>query len=103
MESLFFEFEFHQKPTNICIFQRYVEVTPDCCPETRDNQQHITGIILLAQNLRRNTWAFDILGDISFAARQYWAATYDTEWLYGENYAFPLEVNKILPQRGALV
>ena len=20
-----------------------VEVTPDCCPETRDNQQHITG------------------------------------------------------------
>ncbi|KAI9552765.1 hypothetical protein GHT06_020645 [Daphnia sinensis] len=45
-----------------------VEVTPDCCPETRDNQQHITG-------------------DISFATRQYWAATGDTKWLYGENYS----------------
>ncbi|XP_032795803.2 protein-glucosylgalactosylhydroxylysine glucosidase [Daphnia magna] len=51
-----------------------VEVTPDCCPETRDNQQHITG-------------------DISFATRQYWAATGDTKWLNGENYSFPLEIN----------
>ena len=31
-------------------------------------------------------------GDISFATRQYWAATGDTKWLYGENYSFPLEV-----------
>ncbi len=50
------------------------EVTPDCCPETRDNQQHITA-------------------DISFAARQYWAATGDRNWLNGENYNFPVLVN----------
>jgi len=50
-----------------------VEVTPDCCPETRKYQLHITG-------------------DISFAARQYLAATNDINWLIGENYSFPLDV-----------
>ena len=39
-----------------------VEVTPDICLLCRDNQQHITG-------------------DISFAARQYVAATRDVDWL----------------------
>ena len=38
------------------------EVTPDCCPETRDLQIHITG-------------------DIAFALRQYVATTRDTTWL----------------------
>lgn len=27
-----------------------VEVTPDCCPETRDNQQHITGATAINYN-----------------------------------------------------
>ncbi|CAF1657300.1 unnamed protein product, partial [Didymodactylos carnosus] len=39
-----------------------VDVTPDCCPEVRLYQMHITG-------------------DISFAARQYISATYDLDWL----------------------
>ncbi|CAL8123676.1 unnamed protein product [Orchesella dallaii] len=38
------------------------EVTPDCCPETRDLQVHITS-------------------DISFAIRQYISMTRDLEWL----------------------
>ena len=38
------------------------EVTPDCCPETRDLEIHITG-------------------DIAFAIRQYIASTRDKEWL----------------------
>jgi hypothetical protein len=38
------------------------EVTPDCCPETSENQQHITA-------------------DVSLAARQYFALTHDTDWL----------------------
>jgi hypothetical protein len=38
------------------------EVTPDCCPETSENQQHITA-------------------DIAYAARQYLALTNDLEWL----------------------
>lgn len=48
-------------------------MTPDCCPETRDRQQHITA-------------------DISFASRQYVAVTGDEAWLVGENYGYPLEV-----------
>ena len=38
------------------------EVTPDCCPETRDFQIHVTG-------------------DIAFAIRQYISSTRDEEWL----------------------
>jgi trehalose/maltose hydrolase-like predicted phosphorylase len=38
------------------------EVTPDCCPETRDLQIHITS-------------------DISYAVRQYIAVTRDLDWL----------------------
>ena len=52
-------------------------MTPDCCPETRKYQHHITG-------------------DISFAARQYLAATGDVNWLFGENYSFPLDVYLLL-------
>ena len=42
--------------------QTGVEVTPDCCPETRENQQHISG-------------------DISFALRSYIAMTQNFTWL----------------------
>jgi Glycosyl hydrolase family 65 central catalytic domain len=42
-----------------------VDVTPDCCPEVRLYQMHITG-------------------DVAFAARQYFAATGDREWLLNE-------------------
>lgn len=42
-----------------------VDVTPDCCPEVRLYQMHITG-------------------DIAFAARQYIAATGDQAWLLNE-------------------
>lgn len=42
--------------------QTGVEVTPDCCPETRENQQHISG-------------------DISFALRSYMAMTQNFTWL----------------------
>ena len=42
-----------------------VDVTPDCCPEVRLYQMHITG-------------------DIAFAARQYFAATGDRDWLLNE-------------------
>ncbi|CAF1126931.1 unnamed protein product [Adineta steineri] len=42
-----------------------VDVTPDCCPEVRLYQMHITG-------------------DIAFAARQYVAATGDQNWLKSE-------------------
>ncbi len=42
-----------------------VDVTPDCCPEVRLYQMHITG-------------------DIAFAARQYIAATGDQNWLTSE-------------------
>ncbi|XP_006816889.1 protein-glucosylgalactosylhydroxylysine glucosidase-like, partial [Saccoglossus kowalevskii] len=38
------------------------ETTPDCCYETRENQQHVTS-------------------DIAFAARQYLSATRDVDWL----------------------
>ena len=41
------------------------EVTPDCCPETRDLEIHITG-------------------DIAFAARQYVASTRDKDWLINQ-------------------
>ncbi|CAF3541630.1 unnamed protein product [Rotaria sp. Silwood1] len=42
-----------------------VDVTPDCCPEVRLYQMHITG-------------------DIAFAARQYIAVTGDQDWLLNE-------------------
>lgn len=42
-----------------------VDVTPDCCPEVRLYQMHITG-------------------DIAFAARQYIAATDDQKWLQSD-------------------
>ena len=42
-----------------------VDVTPECCPEVRLYQMHITG-------------------DIAFAARQYVAATGDRRWLTSE-------------------
>ncbi|CAF1060401.1 unnamed protein product [Adineta steineri] len=42
-----------------------VDVTPDCCPEVRLYQMHITG-------------------DIAFAARQYIAATGNRDWLLNE-------------------
>jgi hypothetical protein len=42
-----------------------VDVTPDCCPEVRLYQMHITG-------------------DIAFAARQYIAATGNRDWLLDE-------------------
>ena len=42
-----------------------VDVTPDCCPEVRLYQMHITG-------------------DIAFAARQYVAASGDRSWLTSE-------------------
>jgi protein-glucosylgalactosylhydroxylysine glucosidase len=42
-----------------------VDVTPDCCPEVRLYQMHITG-------------------DIAFAARQYIAATGNENWLLNE-------------------
>ena len=42
--------------------QTGVEVTPDCCPETRENQQHISG-------------------DISFALRSFMAMTQNFTWL----------------------
>ena len=42
-----------------------VDVTPDCCPEVRLYQMHITG-------------------DIAFAARQYVASTGDKQWLLKE-------------------
>lgn len=42
-----------------------VDVTPDCCPEVRLYQMHITG-------------------DVAFAARQYIAATGDKDWLWKE-------------------
>ena len=42
-----------------------VDVTPDCCPEVRLYQMHITG-------------------DVAFAARQYFAATGDQNWLLNE-------------------
>ena len=42
-----------------------LDVTPDCCPEVRLYQMHITG-------------------DIAFAARQYIAATGDQKWLTAE-------------------
>ncbi|KAK7482442.1 hypothetical protein BaRGS_00026259, partial [Batillaria attramentaria] len=41
------------------------EMTPDICIPCRDNQQHITG-------------------DVMFAARQYWSATHNEEWLQEE-------------------
>ena len=41
------------------------KVTPDCCPEVKLYQLHITG-------------------DIAFAARQYVSATRDIEWLENE-------------------
>lgn len=45
----------------------------------------------MMMNYHRLTFQF-IKGDISFAARQYWASTGDVKWLNGENYSFPLEV-----------
>jgi protein-glucosylgalactosylhydroxylysine glucosidase len=42
-----------------------IDVTPDCCPEVRLYQMHITG-------------------DIAFAARQYISATGDKKWLQSE-------------------
>lgn len=42
-----------------------VDVTPECCPEVRLYQMHITG-------------------DIAFAARQYVAASGDRSWLTSE-------------------
>jgi trehalose/maltose hydrolase-like predicted phosphorylase len=42
-----------------------VDVTPDCCPSGRLYELHITG-------------------DISFAARQYFAATGNQDWLLNE-------------------
>ena len=51
-----------------------LDVTPDCCPEVKLYQLHITG-------------------DIAFAARQYVSATRDRNWLKNENGA--LLINKI--------
>ena len=42
-----------------------IDVTPECCPEVRLYQMHITG-------------------DIAFAARQYVAATGNKDWLLKE-------------------
>jgi trehalose/maltose hydrolase-like predicted phosphorylase len=42
-----------------------IDVTPECCPEVRLYEIHITG-------------------DIAFAARQYVAATGDKEWITSE-------------------
>lgn len=41
-------------------------MTPDCCPEVKLYQLHING-------------------DIAYAARQYYSATRDNDWLYKEN------------------
>ena len=59
-------------------------MTPDCCPETRDNQQHITG-------------------DVAFATRQYWAVTEDYSWLFGEKYGFPLDVTEVLMKHSQII
>ena len=64
--------EFHG-PFSVLFSPRYpwesartgVDVTPDCCPEVRLYQMHITG-------------------DVAFAARQYFAATGDRDWLLNE-------------------
>ncbi|XP_077863843.1 protein-glucosylgalactosylhydroxylysine glucosidase-like [Saccoglossus kowalevskii] len=49
------------------------EVTPDCCITTRENQQHITS-------------------DIAFAARQYFSATRDMDWVHdwGRNFVYEM-------------
>ncbi|XP_077992790.1 protein-glucosylgalactosylhydroxylysine glucosidase-like [Glandiceps talaboti] len=49
------------------------ETTPDCCVETRENQQHITS-------------------DIAFAARQYISATRDVDWLNDWGCEFTREI-----------